>query len=127
MNQPYVTVWQLYLAEILEWLALIKEENNFHNKFVYVFGHNVPARNSKDKDNADPYIQIKGTGFPKGSYESNFNTVIAIEDHQFIADNHDTYSPTRIHKSLSPYTSETNSLAELETALTSIYTTPDAK
>lgn len=120
------TIWSLYGAEILAWLALIKEENNFNNKFVYVFGHNVPAKNSKNIEDSDPYIQIKGSQFPRGAYESNFNTVISVENHAFIADNDDTYSPTRIHKSLSPYASNENSLSELEEDLSKLFLEPQA-
>ena len=115
------TVWTTYAAEILNWLSLLKEETNFNNKFVWVFGHNVPPKNSKNMEEADPYVQIKGNTFPRGSYEANFNTVINVEDHMFTADNDDSFNPTRIHKTLSPYTSETNSLQELEAALSALY------
>jgi len=115
------TIWQLFADEVGTWLQLLKEETNFNNKLVYILGHNVPPKNNKNTDEADPYIQIKGSTFPKGTYEANFNTVLTLEDHKFIADNEDMYSPTKIHKSLSPYESDGNSLHELEEVLTKLY------
>ena len=50
--------------------------------------------------------------------ESHFNTVVTIEDFKFKADNHAAYDSTRIKRSLSPYESKENSLAELEVDLT---------
>jgi len=121
------TVWTQYAQEILEWLSIIKEETMVNGKFCYVIGHQLPAKNANIKDEEEPYIQIKGNTFPRGVYEGNFNTVLTIIDHKFVADNDDSYNPTKIHKSLNPYESEENSMAELEETLGSLYVKKDSK
>jgi len=117
------TVWTMYAQEILEWLAIIKENTMHFGKLSYMIGHTVPARNSTS-DDISPYVQIKGSVFPIGSYEGNFNTCLTMEDHKFIADNDNSYDPTRIAASLSPYESETNSLAIVEEDLIGLYIKP---
>ena len=109
-----VTVWQLYRKEIVEWLGIIKQEQQFAGKFVYLLAHYFQAKNANLSDEEERFIQIQGNGFPRGTYESNFSTVIEVVDHQFIADNDDSFSSTRIHKSLSPLSMEENSLKDLE-------------
>jgi len=115
VNNGYA-VWVNYSKELTNWFSLLKSEARFNGKFIYVLGHYRPAKDSKDTD-VEKFTLVKGTMHYK-MVESNFNTVLTVGDHKFIADNDNEYDSTRIHKDLSPYESELNSLAELEEALT---------
>ena len=101
-----------------DWFTLLKSETRFNGKFVYVLGHYKPAQDPKDTE-SETFTQVKGKEFYR-MVGSHFNTVLTLDDHKFIADNDNAYDSTRVHKALSPYESEANSLAELESTLTSI-------
>ena len=108
------TVWQLYRQEIADWLNIIKSETLFAGKFTYLFAHYFQAKNANLHDEEERFIQIQGNGFPRGTYESNFSTIVEVVDHQLISDNDDVYSSTRIHRSLSPLQTEENDIKDLE-------------
>lgn len=110
------TVWNKYNQMLHDFFALVKEETHVHGKFVYILGHYKPAKDKKDTE-SERFTQVKGKDHFR-MVESNFNTVIGIRDFKFFADNRDEFSSTRIKRTLDPYESEENSLAELELALT---------
>lgn len=112
------TVWNKYNQMLHDFFALIKEETHTHGKFVYILGHYKPAKDKKDSE-SEKFTQVKGRDHFR-MVESNFNTVLGLEDFKFVADNSDPYSSTRIKRSLNPYESDENSLDELEYALTGV-------
>ena len=46
--------------------------------------------------------------------EANFNSVLTIENHKFVADNDNEYDSTRINEKLNPLETKDNSIQELE-------------
>ena len=119
LESHYVTVnngfttWVNYSKALTEWFSLLKEETRFNAKYVYVLGHYTPSKDPKDTD-AEKFTKVKGTMHYR-MVEANFNSVISIDDdHKFFADNDNAYDSTRITAKLNPYTSEDNSIAELE-------------
>jgi len=111
-------VWNTYNDMLHDFFAIIKEETYTHGKFTYVLGHYTPQKNKKDPE-AEYFTKVSGNAYFR-LVESQFNTVITIEDFKFKADNTDIYNSTRIKRSLNPYESNENSLQELEHALTGI-------
>jgi hypothetical protein len=109
------TVWNSYNQQLHDFFRTIKEETYAHGKLVYVLGHYKPSRDKKDSD-AEKFMVVKGNAHFR-LVESHFNTVVTIEQFKFMADNTAEYDSTRIKRSLSPYESKENSLAELEEAL----------
>jgi hypothetical protein len=110
------TVWNQYNQILHDLFRVIKEETYVHGKFVYLLGHYKPSKDKKDAD-AEKFMVVKGNAHFR-MCESHFNTVLTIEDFKFMADNSATYDSTRIKRSLSPFESKENSLAELEELLT---------
>ena len=121
-EKHYVTVsngfasWIQYNKELYSWFRMLKEETYTHGKFVYVMAHYKPAKDPKDTE-SEKFTTVKGKDHFR-MVESHFNTVLSIEDFKFRADNTDTFDSTRIKRSLSPYESKQNSLAELEETIT---------
>lgn len=121
-EKHYVTVsngfasWIQYNKELYSWFRMLKEETYTHGKFTYVLSHYKPAKDPKDTE-SEKFTTVKGKDHFR-MVESHFNTVLTIEDFQFKADNMETFDSTRIKRSLSPYESKENNLAELEEALT---------
>lgn len=119
------TVWTNYTKELNTWFKMIKEETYTHGKFLYVFGHYVPAKPIKDlatgkliADNtAEKFTKVKGTEHYR-MVESHFNTVVTIEDYKFIANNANEWDSTRVRRSINPIETKQNCLAELEELLT---------
>ncbi len=109
------TVWNQYNQILHDLFRTLKEEAYTHGKYVYVLGHYKPSKDTKDSD-AEKFMVVKGNAHFR-LCESHFNTVVTIEDFKFIADNTNQFDSTRIKRSLSPYESKLNSLAELEEAL----------
>jgi hypothetical protein len=108
--------WSAYNDFLTEFFSTIKLYTQTHGKFVYVFGHYKPFKDPKDVD-GEKYCSVKG----KEHYrlvESNFNTVIEIEDYKFKADNSSSFDSTKVKRSVSPLETKENSLAELEIILT---------
>jgi hypothetical protein len=117
-----VTIWNSYNHEITEWFALLKEEVRFNGKYLYVLGHYRPAKADKTgkvDEAAERHTLVKGTMHYR-MVESHFNCVLSVEDHKLVADNDNAWDSTRIHKELSPYESEVNSLAEFEKAVANL-------
>jgi len=113
------TTWANYSKELTEWFSLFKEEARFHGKYLYVLGHYRPSKPDKDgkvDTEAEKFTVVKGTMHYR-LVESNFNCVITVEDHKFKADNDNPFDSSRIHKKMSPYESEENSIAEFEQAI----------
>ena len=110
------TVWVEYSKELYDFFSTIKEETYVHGKFVYVLGHYVPAKDKKEKD-SEQFTKVAGSKHYR-MVESNFNTVLTLEDFKFKADNNEVFDSTRIKRSLSPFETKDNSLAELEEILT---------
>jgi len=110
------TVWTKYSVALNEFFAMIKEETNTHGKFVYILGHYRPAKDKKDTE-SEQFTQVKGTAHYR-MVESNFNTVVSLEDFAFTADNSDPFSSTRIKRSLNPLHTENNDMGKLEEILT---------
>ena len=108
------TIWQLYRQEVSDWLSIVKSETQFAGKFTVMIAHYFQAKNANLHDEDERFVQIQGNGFPRGTYESNFSTIVEVVDHQLIADNEDEYSSTRIHRSISPLQTKSNCLKELE-------------
>ena len=106
------TVWTTYSKELTAWFSLLKEETRFNAKYVYMLGHYVPSKDKKDLD-AEKFCKVKGTMHYR-MVEANFNSVITIDDHKFVADNNEEYDSTRINELLNPLETEDNSIAELE-------------
>jgi len=121
-EKHYVTVsngfatWIKYNAELSDYFTMLKEETRAHGKFVYVLGHYKPAKDKKDTE-SERFTTVKGKDHFR-MVESHFNTVLSIENFQFIADTTDVFSSTRIKRSMNPYQSEENSLKEFELAIT---------
>jgi hypothetical protein len=116
------TIWNSYNHEITEWFALLKEEVRFNGKYLYVLGHYRPAKADKTgkvDEAAERHTLVKGTMHYR-MVESHFNCVLSVEDHKLVADNDNAWDSTRIHKELSPYESEVNSLAEFEKAVANL-------
>jgi len=109
------TVWNNYNQQLHDFFRTIKEECRAHGKFLYVLGHYRPARDKKDPE-AESFMVVKGNAHYR-LVEANFNTVVALNNFRFVADNADETNSTRIRRSLSPYESSENSLAELEETL----------
>jgi hypothetical protein len=122
LERHYVTVsngftsWVNYSQHLHDFFRTVKEETYAHGKFVYVIGHYRPSKDRKDPD-AEKFMVVKGNAHFR-LVESHFNTVLTIEDFKFKADNTDSFDSTRIKRSLNPYESNENSLAELELTLT---------
>lgn len=106
------TTWTTYSKALTEWFSLFKDETRFNAKFVYVLGHYTPSKDAKDTD-AERFTKVKGTMHYR-MVEANFNTVLTIDDHKFIADNDNEYDSTRINEKLNPLETEDNSIGELE-------------
>jgi hypothetical protein len=109
------TVWNSYNQQLHDFFRMLKEETYTHGKFVYVLGHYKPSKDKKDQD-AEKFMVVKGNAHYR-LIESHFNTVVEVDEFKFRADNSDEYDSTRIKRSLSPYESKENSMAELESAL----------
>ena len=86
------TIWSKYSIALNEFFATLKEETNFHGKFVYLLAHYRPAKDKKDTE-SEQFAQVKGTAHYR-LVESNFNTVLSLQNFQFIADNSDEYTST---------------------------------
>jgi len=110
------TIWTKYSIALNEFFAMIKEETNTHGKFVYILGHYRPAKDKKDTE-SEQFTQVKGTAHYR-MVESNFNTVLSLQDFRFVADNSDEFTSTRIKRTLNPLETEDNSMATLEEILT---------
>ena len=110
------TVWTKYSIALNEFFAMIKEETNVHGKFVYILGHYRPAKDKKDTE-SEQFTQVKGTAHYR-MVESNFNTVISLDQFQFVADNSDEFTSTRIKRSLNPLRTDDNNMDVLEHILT---------
>ncbi len=110
------TVWNSYNQILHDLFRTLKEETYVHGKFVYVLGHYKPSKDKKDPD-AEKFMVVKGNAHFR-LCESHFNTVLTIDEFKFIADNTDSLDSTRIKRSLSPFETKENSLAELEELLT---------
>ena len=110
------TVWTKYSIALNEFFAMIKEETNTHGKFVYILGHYRPAKDKKDTE-SEQFTQVKGTAHYR-MVESNFNTVLSLEDFCFVADNSDAFTSTRVKRSLNPLRTEDNDMNKLEEILT---------
>ena len=118
LEAHYVTVsngfvtWTNYSKELTAWFSLLKSETRFNKKFVYVLGHYTPSKNNKDVD-AEKFTKVKGTMHYR-MVESNFNSVLTIDDHKFLADNDNEYDSTRINEKLNPLEIDDNSISKLE-------------
>lgn len=110
------TIWSKYSIALNEFFAMIKEETYTHGKFVYIMAHYRPAKDKKDTE-SENFAQVKGTAHYR-MVESNFNSVISIDNFQFIADNSDEFTSTRIKRSLNPLQTDDNNMDVLEHILT---------
>jgi len=110
--------WVAYNAELQEFFNLIKQECKVVGCLLYVHAHYTPAKDPKDKE-SENFAKVSGNKWYR-LVESQFSTVITIEDHKFIADNSNEYDSTRIHRDLSPMETDENSLVELENILCNI-------
>jgi hypothetical protein len=108
-------IWTTYVQHLHDLFMVLKEETYAHAKLVYLYGHYLPSKDKKDSD-AEKFTLVKGKEFYR-MIESQFNTVLTIEDFRFVADNSNPYDSTRIRRSLSPYESKGNSLKDLEETL----------
>ena len=115
------TTWVQYSKALTEWFSLLKDETRFNAKFVYVLGHYVPAKDSKDTD-AEKFTKVKGTMHYR-MVEANFNSVLTINDHKFIADNDNEWDSTRINEKLNPLETKDNSIQELEQLIADTFLT----
>jgi len=118
------TTWTNYSKALTNWFTLLKEECRYHAKYVYVLGHYTPSKDSKDTE-AEKFTKVKGTMHYR-MVEANFNSVITIDDHKFIADNGNEYDSTRINEKLNPLSTDDNSIKELEQLIAETFapTTP---
>jgi len=108
-------IWTTYSQHLYDLFSMMKEETYTHGCFFYCLGHYVPVKDKKDKD-GEMFTKVAGSKHYR-MVESNFNTVVTLEDFHFTADNTNQFDSTRIKRSLNPYESKLNSLAELEEAL----------
>ena len=108
------TIWVEFSKHLYDLFAVLKNETYTHAKYVYILGHYVPSKDAKERD-GERFTKVAGSKHYR-MVEANFNTVLTIEDFKFVADNEDQFSSTRIKRSLNPYESKENSLAELEEA-----------
>jgi len=106
------TIWNSYSQHLHDFFRSMKEEVFTHGKWVYVLGHYKPSKDKKDSD-AEKFMVVKGNAHYR-LCESNYNTVVEVSEFKFRADNLNEYDSTRIKRSLSPYESKENSMAELE-------------
>lgn len=106
------TTWVQYSKALTDWFSLLKDETRFNAKFVYVLGHYTPSKDSKDTE-AEKFTKVKGTMHYR-MVEANFNSVLTIDNHKFIADNDNEYDSTRINEKLNPLETKDNSIQELE-------------
>ena len=111
-SEHNVTTWVQYSKALTDWFSLLKDETRFNAKFVYVLGHYTPSKDSKDTE-AEKFTKVKGTMHYR-MVEANFNSVLTIDNHKFIADNDNEYDSTRINEKLNPLETKDNSIQELE-------------
>jgi len=105
-------VWKAYNDELHDWFTMLKDNTRFTGTICYVMGHYVPSKSKADID-SEKFTKVSGTKHYR-LVESHFSTVLTIEDFKFKADNSNEYDSTRIARSLSPFETESNSIAELE-------------
>ena len=110
------TVWNSYNQQLHDFFRVVKSETYTHAKFVYILGHYKPSKDRKDPD-AEKFMVVKGNAHYR-LIEAHFNTVIEVDEFKFRADNTESFDSTRIKRSLSPYESKQNSLAEFEETIT---------
>lgn len=115
------TTWVQYSKALTDWFTLLKDETRFNSKFVYVLGHYTPSKDAKDTE-AERFTKVKGTMHYR-MVEANFNSVLTIENHKFIADNDNEYDSTRINEKLNPLETKDNSIQELEQLIADTFLT----